>query len=168
MKRIIVVGGGFAGAALVRQLASARAKDIEVTLISEDSYTTFNPLLAEVVGAAVFPEHALAPLREFTRGARFVMGRVSAVDFPVRLLHTSSLQGPLAIPYDHLVFAFGNRARGDLIPGMADHGHVLKTRGDASSVPLYTRRNSSDKAAIHPPRRCRSSRRGCRSPLLAV
>ena len=134
IKKIIVVGGGFAGAALIRQLASARENDVEVTLISEESYTTFNPLLAEVVGAAVFPEHVVAPLREFTRGARFVMGRVNAVDFPARLLHTSSLQGPLTLPYDHLVFAFGNRARCDLIPGMVDHGHVLKTLGDAIHV----------------------------------
>jgi NADH dehydrogenase len=134
MKKIIVVGGGFAGAALVRQLTSARTKEVEVTLISEDSYTTFNPMLAEVVGAAVFPEHVVAPLREFTRDARFVMGRVSAVDFPARLLYTSSLQGPLAMPYDHLVLAFGNRARCDLIPGMAGHGHVLKTLGDAIHI----------------------------------
>jgi NADH dehydrogenase len=131
MKKIIVVGGGFAGATLVRHLACAHATGIDVTLISEDSYMTFNPMLAEVVGAAVFPEHVVAPLREFTRHARFVMGRVNAVDFSARTLCTTSLQGPREFQYDHLVFAFGNRARLDLIAGMAEHGHVLKTIGDA-------------------------------------
>ena len=46
-------------------------------LVSEESYTTFNPMLAEVVGASVFPEHVVAPIRQMLRrGSRsqFVMG----------------------------------------------------------------------------------------------
>ena len=131
MKKIVIVGGGFAGATLVRSLANARKAGMDVTLISEESYTTFNPMLAEVVGAAVFPEHVVAPLREFTRHARFVMGPVTNVDFAARTLNCNTLNGPLDVPYDHLVLAFGNRARLNLIPGMSEHGHVLKTIGDA-------------------------------------
>src|SRR6266571_2544944 len=50
--------------------------------ISEESYTTFNPMLAEVVGASVFPEHVVAPLRQMLDArSQFIMGRATSVDF---------------------------------------------------------------------------------------
>jgi len=131
--RIVIVGGGFAGANL-SHLLQKQARDVDITLVSEESYTTFNPMLAEVVGATVFPEHVVAPLRETTRRAQFVMGTVGRVDFAQKRLYCDTLKGEVAVEYDHLVLAYGNRARVDLIPGMAEHAVVLKTVGDAMHI----------------------------------
>ena len=131
--RIVIVGGGFAGANLTR-LLQRRAKFADITLVSEESYTTFNPMLAEVVGATVFPEHVVAPLRATVGSARFVMGTVGSVDFQQKRLQCDTLKGNVEMPYDHLVLAFGNRARVDLIAGMAEHAVVLKTVGDAMHI----------------------------------
>jgi NADH dehydrogenase len=131
--RIVIVGGGFAGANLTR-LLQRTAKFADITLVSEESYTTFNPMLAEVVGATVFPEHVVAPLRATVRGARFVMGTVGAIDFAGKILRCDTLKREIEIGYDHLVLAFGNRARVDLIAGMAEHAVVLKTVGDAMHI----------------------------------
>ena len=130
---IVIVGGGFAGAKLTR-LLQKHAKFADITLVSEESYTTFNPMLAEVVGATVFPEHVVAPLRETVGRARFVMGTVGAVDFANKRLCCDTLKGNVELAYDHLVLAFGNRARVDLIAGMAEHAVVLKTVGDAMHI----------------------------------
>src|SRR5689334_13982861 len=89
---IVIVGGGFAGAKLTR-LLQKRAKFADITLVSEESYTTFNPMLAEVVGATVFPEHVVAPLRETVDRARFVMGTVGSVDFANKRLSCDTLKG---------------------------------------------------------------------------
>jgi len=131
--RIVIVGGGFAGANLTR-LLQRRAKFADVTLVSEESYTTFNPMLAEVVGATVFPEHVVAPLRATVGSARFVMGTVGSVDFLEKRLQCDTLKGNVELQYDHLVLAFGNRARVDLIAGMAEHAVVLKKVGDAMHI----------------------------------
>jgi len=131
--RIVIVGGGFAGAKLTR-LLQKRAQFADITLVSEESYTTFNPMLAEVVGATVFPEHVVAPLRETVGRARFVMGTVGNVDFANKRLRCDTLKGGIELDYDHLVLAFGNRARVDLIVGMAEHAVVLKTVGDAMHI----------------------------------
>lgn len=131
--RIVIVGGGFAGAKLTR-LLQKQAHFADVTLVSEESYTTFNPMLAEVAGATVFPEHVIAPLRETVGRARFVMGAVDGVDFAAKRLSCETLKGRIEIDYDHLVLSFGNRARVDLIPGMAEHAVVLKTVGDAMHI----------------------------------
>jgi NADH dehydrogenase len=134
---IVIVGGGFAGTTLVRQLESKRPHGVQITLISEESYTTFNPMLPEAVGASVFPEQVVAPIREMLdrrQDTQFIMGRVTRVDRAARTLVCRTLAGERAIHYDELVLAFGNRARLDLIPGLADHALPLKTVGDALHI----------------------------------
>lgn len=137
MRRIAVVGGGFAGATVARRLVGRLPEGWEVMLVSEESYTTYNPMLPEVVGASVFPEHVVAPLRQaidVRRGGRFVMGRVSDVDLARRAITCATLAGDRTFSYDHLVLTFGNRAWLDLIPGMAEHALPLKTVGDALHI----------------------------------
>jgi NADH dehydrogenase len=137
-KNIVVVGGGFAGATLTRALQRSLPDGYRVILVSEESYTTFNPMLAEVVGAAVFPEQVVAPIRQMIdageAGTQFVMGRVMRVDFDSRRILAGTLAGVHAIPYEHLVLAFGARANMDLAPGLAEHALPLKLVGDAMHI----------------------------------
>jgi len=134
---IVIVGGGFAGTTLARALDARRLPGLQVTLISDESTTTFHPMLPEAVGASVFPEQVVAPLREmldFARGDRFVMGRVTDIDAGARTVRCDTLAGARELHYDELVLAFGNRARLDLMPGMALHALPLKTVGDAMHI----------------------------------
>ena len=133
-KRIVIVGGGFAGTALARELERALPDAYRVVLVSEESYTTFNPMLAEVVGASVFPEHVVAPIRQMLRRSQFVMGRVDAVDPARRTITANTLAGRQDMAYEHLVFAFGTRANLDLLPGLAQHALPLKLVGDAMFI----------------------------------
>ena len=135
--RIVVIGAGFAGTNLVRALARKLPPGCSLTLVSDESYTTFNPMLPEAVGASVFPEQVIVPVREMLRpgGARqFIMGSVAEVDWEQRHIVCRTLAGEIALGFDHLVLALGNRARTDLMPGMAEHGLPLKTVGDAMHI----------------------------------
>lgn len=132
---IVIVGGGFAGTTLARELQRMLPRGASLTLISEESYTTFNPMLPEAVGAAIFPEHAVAPIRAMlSPTTRFVMGTVRNINTRERTLTCDTLAGPRTLPYDHLALAFGSRARLDLVPGMAEHALPLKTVGDALHI----------------------------------
>ncbi|MBX3605189.1 MAG: NAD(P)/FAD-dependent oxidoreductase [Piscinibacter sp.] len=130
-RHIVIVGGGFAGTTLARALEPRLPPGWRVVLISEESYTTFNPMLAEVVGASVFPEHVVAPIRQMLRSSRFVMGRVTDIDRVRRVVSAGTLAGVQEIAYEHLVFAFGTRANLELVPGLAEHALPLKLVGDA-------------------------------------
>ena len=130
-RTIAVIGGGFAGTTLARVLDGKLPEGYELLLISEESHTTFNPMLPEAVGAAVFPEQIVAPIRQMVRHTHFVMGSVARVDFAKRVIECSTLAGDRAFTFDHLVLAFGTRARLDLLPGLAEHALPLKTIGDA-------------------------------------
>ncbi len=134
---IVVVGAGFAGTTLVRALEGRLPTGVSITLVSDESYTTFNPMLPEAVGASVFPEQVVVPVREMLDGhpnSRFIMGSVTSVDKQQRVLHCHTLVGEVSLSYTHLVLAFGNRARLDLLPGMAEHALPLKTVGDAMHI----------------------------------
>jgi len=133
-KSIVIVGGGFAGTTLARALDGRLPRDYNLVLISEESYTTFNPMLPEAVGASIFPEQLVAPIRQMIERTRFIMGRVSAIDARRKTVTASTLAGELTLPYEHLVLAFGNRARLDLLPGLAENALPLKTIGDAMHI----------------------------------
>lgn len=133
-RTIVIIGGGFAGTTLARELDGKLPPGWELLLISEESYMTFNPLLAEAVGASIFPEHVVAPIRQMLVRGRFVMGPVTAVDFAARTLTCATLAGDRQFAYEHLVLAFGNRARVDLFSGLAEHALPLKTVGDAMHI----------------------------------
>lgn len=135
--RLLVIGAGFAGTNLVRRLDGRLPAGCDLTLLSDESYTTFNPMLPEAVGATVFPEQVVVPVREMIRRGsrcRFVMGSVMAIDLAHRVLVCRTLAGERRFPFDHLVLACGNRARLDLLPGMAAHALPLKTVGDAMHI----------------------------------
>ena len=132
---IVIAGGGFAGTTLVRALQRRLPREAALTLISEESYTTFNPMLPEAVGAALFPEQTVAPIRAMLAArTRFVMGRIKSVDARAKALTCETLAGERAFAYDELVLALGSRARLDLVPGMAEHALPLKTVGDALHI----------------------------------
>src|SRR5947209_19821037 len=113
---IVVVGGGFAGTTLVRTLERLLPAEREIVLVSEESHTAFNPMLPEALGASIFPEQVVAPIRQMIDRTRFVMGRVTRVDAAERCAWASTLAGEICLRYEHLVLAVGSRARLDLLP----------------------------------------------------
>jgi NADH dehydrogenase len=137
-RTLVIAGGGFAGTTLAQRLMHRLPDGWQLVLLSDESTTTFNPMLAEVVGAAVFPEHVIVPIRALLHGAprsvRFVMGRLVRVDVQAQRLVCDTLAGPREIAYDHLVLAIGQRANLALLPGLAQHALPLKLVGDAMHI----------------------------------
>jgi NADH dehydrogenase len=128
---LVIVGGGFAGTTLARALEARLPAHWQLLLVSEESYTTFHPMLAEVVGAAVFPEQVIAPIRAMLGRTRFVMGRVGHIDLQQRRIACHTLAGERWFGYDELVLAVGQRAHLGLLPGATEHALPLKLVGDA-------------------------------------
>lgn len=130
-RNIVVIGGGFAGTQLVKKLERKLSDEWQIVLVSEENYTTFNPMLAEVVGASVLPSHVIAPIRRMVRRTRFISARVTDIDTTGKTVHFEGEERHSSIGYEHLVFAFGSRANMDIIPGMAQHAMPFKLLGDA-------------------------------------
>jgi len=129
-KNLVVVGGGFAGTKASRALERTLPPDWTLTLISQDNFMTFNPLLPEVVGASIQPGHVVAPHRQMIHCSHVCMAQVTEIDTSNRVVHYLG-EGAGTIRYDQLVLACGANANLDIVEGMAGYALPLKTLGDA-------------------------------------
>lgn len=129
-KRIVVVGGGFAGITLAQQLEGKLPPDWRLTLVSQENFITFSPLLPEVIGASILPGHVIAPHRQMVHRSSVCMAQVTEIDYEAKTIHYLG-EGSGMIEFDQLVLACGVNANLDLVKGMAQHALPLKTLGDA-------------------------------------
>ena len=75
-KTLLIVGGGFAGTRAAQVLERTLPPDWTLTLISQENFITFNPLLPEVVGASILPSHVIAPHRQMIHCSHVCMAQV--------------------------------------------------------------------------------------------
>ena len=126
--KVVVVGGGFAGMAAVRQLSVA---DVDVLLIDKNGYTTFQPLLYQVATGGLNPGDVTYYLRAYTsrfKNADFLRARVTGVDTANRQVQ---LDEGKPVDYDYLVVSCGVTANYFGIPGAAENSHLIYTRAGA-------------------------------------
>jgi Pyridine nucleotide-disulphide oxidoreductase len=115
-KRIVILGGGFAGMSTAECLEEKLRRDssISLTLLNETNALLFTPMLAEVAGSSLEPSHISTPLRSTLRQTDFIRGVVADVDLEKRLVilrHDSGVHEASSrrgVPYDQLVFALGS------------------------------------------------------------
>jgi NADH:ubiquinone reductase (H+-translocating) len=132
-RRVVVLGGGFAGVNVARRLRQllGRRSGVEVTLVSRVNYFLMTPLLFEAGSGVLEPRHAVNPIRPLLRGARFVQAEVEAVELDARVVKGRVADGRVVdIPYDHLVLALGGVTNTSLVPG-SHHARTFKTLADA-------------------------------------
>ena len=102
-KRIIIIGAGFAGLTLARDL---NGTDYEVFLIDKHNYHQFQPLMYQVATARLEPSSISFPLRKVFQHSKNVnirIGDVLRVDTDHKTVYTSV--GDLT--YDYLIIALG-------------------------------------------------------------
>jgi NADH dehydrogenase len=133
MKNIVVIGGGFAGTTLAQRLEWRLPADWQLTLISDENFMVYTPLLPEVVGASLLPGHAVAPVRRMVRHAQYYRARVEEIDLGRRMIHYRD-RDTHSQSFDHLVFACGKTADLDFAEGMQARALPLKTLGDALHI----------------------------------
>src|SRR5687768_6530327 len=105
--RVVVIGGGFAGVNLVKNLSK---KKFQIVLLDRQNYNGFWPLLYQVATAGLEPDSIAEPLRKmFGDGYEdfhFRLVRVTGVNPATRTITT--LLGDLT--YDYLVIATGTKS----------------------------------------------------------
>ncbi|HEY9490811.1 MAG TPA: hypothetical protein VIP56_02410, partial [Nitrososphaeraceae archaeon] len=81
-KRILILGGGFAGVEVLRRLQSKFQTNvgIEITMVSKDNYMLFTPMLHEVASGMIETRHIVTPIRAFCNRSRFYSAIVEDID----------------------------------------------------------------------------------------
>jgi NADH dehydrogenase len=134
-KRILILGGGFAGAyaALHLEKRTAGETDVEITLVARENFVLFTPMLHEVAGCYVAPTDIVQPLRKMLRRTHVLVGDVDTIDLSGKRVHVA--RGDLACGYDltyeQLVIALGSVTNFFRTPGLEEYCFTMKTLGDA-------------------------------------
>ncbi len=105
-KRVVILGGGFAGLNLAKSLAN---RNVHVVLVDRNNHHLFQPLLYQVATAALSSSDIAAPIRSVLRHARNVevlMAEASGIDVEGRSV---TLTDGVTLDYDYLAVATGAR-----------------------------------------------------------
>lgn len=138
-KRILILGGGFAGIQVLMQLQEAFQNDIgvDLTLVSRDNFFLFTPMLLEVSSGMIETRNIVTPVRAFCNRARFYEADIDAIDLQNKDIIISHALGRQSNPigrrshnlkFDYLVIALGNETN---FFGMENVIKTIKTIGDA-------------------------------------
>ena len=131
--RVVVIGAGFGGLNVVRALHDV---DVDVTVVDENNFHTFQPLLYQVATAGLSADDVAHPVRSIFRRRRAspvetVMGSVVSIDTDARTLSTDT---GVEVEYDTLVVAAGAVSNDFGVEGVDEFAFPLKSLDDALAL----------------------------------
>ena len=142
LTRILILGGGFAGIEVLRQLQKAFQNDIriDITLVSRDNFFLFTPMLPEISSGMIETRHIVTPLRAFCNRAKFYETQIESINLENKEVVITHSIGKYTNPmewrshilkYDYLVLALGSETNFFGLSEAAKQAFTLKSLGDA-------------------------------------
>lgn len=128
-KRLVIIGGGFGGLNLIKNIDKQK---YEILLIDRNNFHSFPPLFYQIASSGLDPGSISFPFRRELRkgkvkGAKYNMGNVTAINLAKKEITTQYE----TIPYDILVIAAGTTNNFFGIKGLQEQVFTLKSTGEA-------------------------------------
>lgn len=129
--RVVIVGAGFAGLNAAKALKGA---PVEVLLIDQNNYHTFQPLLYQVATSGLEMSDIAMQVRGIfwrQKNVRFRQGTVVGVDWEAKTLQLAD-NGRLG--FDYLILGAGAVYSDFGVPGVMRYGFFLKSLTEAANI----------------------------------
>jgi NADH dehydrogenase len=144
-KRVVILGGGFAGIEILKRLQKKFQNDdrIDITLVSKDTFLLFTPMLPEVLSGMVDARQITTPVRVFLKNNTFYQARVESIDLKSKIVKVAHPIGkdfePFElrehiIEYDYLVIALGNKENFYGLQSVKPHAFTMSDVNDAITL----------------------------------
>lgn len=130
LPRVVVIGGGFAGNAFIRNLKKA---EVQIVLIDRHNYHTFQPLLYQVSTASLEADSIAYPLRKIFRDHKNFHFRLCTVA-QINKEQQTVLTSIGSVRYDYLVIATGTRTNFFGNESIAQNSMPMKTIPQALNI----------------------------------
>ena len=134
-KRILILGGGFAGLTVAMELEKKLAQDpsVEITLVNRENFFLFTPMLHEVAASDLDLTTIVNPVRKMLRRVHFFAGEVNQIDIEQRrvLVSHGFDHHHHTLEFDFLVLGLGSVTNHYGLPGLQEHALTMKSLGDA-------------------------------------
>ena len=133
-RKILILGSGFGGTYALRHLAAAlnRRENVETTMVSDENFFLFSPLLHEVAMGRIETRHVAYPIRRLHWRDRFTfaMAEVKKIDLDGKQVVTTAGN----FSFDYLVLALGNFVDTSELDVVGENVFTLKTLNDARQI----------------------------------
>jgi NADH:ubiquinone reductase (H+-translocating) len=134
-KRVLIIGGGFAGIAAARALKRA---NVEITLVDRRNHHIFQPLLYQVATAVLSPSDIAAPIRQLEakqKNLSVLLAEIKGINPGARTVEVVCPGiGSRKLEYDYLVIATGMRPSYFGHDEFARFAPGLKSLSDAETI----------------------------------
>jgi len=135
LKRILILGGGYGGVGVLKQLQETFQSDPEVSisLVSKNNFFLHTPLLPEMATGMLTARHIATPIRAFCKRARYYQAKIEQIDLNNNKV---TITRPLdsqkrELEYDFLVIALGGKTNFFGNKNVEKYALTIKTLGDA-------------------------------------
>lgn len=129
--RVLVIGAGFVGLHAAKALRHA---DVDILLVDQHNYHTFQPLLYQVATAQLEQDEVAHQVRGVFQGQdnfRFRQGTVTGVDWDRKHIE---LAGGAELAFDYLIVGAGAVYADFGVPGVKDYAFFLKSLSEAVNI----------------------------------
>jgi NADH dehydrogenase len=133
---VVIAGGGFGGLQAARRLERRLPRhSARITLVTEQNFMLYTPLLPGAASGSLEPRHVVVPLREELDWTDIRLARITSADPVAKTVAMTTLDGrQTELRYDQLLVSLGSVSRVLPIPGLAEHGVGFKTLPEAIAL----------------------------------
>jgi NADH dehydrogenase len=140
-QKLLILGAGFAGMNVAQELSKLLPADgdAQITLLDQNNFLLFTPMLTEVAGGEVDARHIVAPPRRLSARISFEQGQIQEIDLAnksvtVKIGDDAAPEAKRTLKADHLVIALGSVSNFHGIPGLQEYSLGIKSIGDAAAI----------------------------------
>lgn len=130
LPRVVIIGGGFAGLALVEKL---KHKEVQVVLFDKNNFHQFQPLFYQVATSALEPDSIVFPFRKQINGYKNVLFRLAEVE-EIQPSTNTIITNNGSVHYDYLVLATGTTTNFFGMDNVESHSLGMKDIRDSLNI----------------------------------
>lgn len=130
LPRVVIVGGGFAGLALVEKL---KHKEVQVVLFDKNNFHQFQPLFYQVATSALEPDSIVFPFRKQINGYKNVLFRLAEVE-EIQPSTNTIITNKGRVHFDYLVLATGTTTNFFGMDNVESHSLGMKDIRDSLNI----------------------------------
>ncbi|MFQ5439912.1 MAG: NAD(P)/FAD-dependent oxidoreductase [Nitrosopumilaceae archaeon] len=138
MKKILILGGGYAGVGVLNKIQKKFENDVNVNieLVSDSNFFLHTPMLPEMATGTIEPRHIATPIRRFCKRAQFHQANVTDISLKSKRVSIQRMSDGTEnnLTYDFLILAMGGKTNFFGNSNIQQNSFTIKTLDDAIQI----------------------------------